>query len=61
MALPKDTMFRDEAFKSGVAQAHDGIDRFFHGHRQPQNPYQSEYANFYPATFPIQAGQPYGM
>lgn len=59
MALPKDTLFRDEAIKSGMA--HDGIDRFFHGHRQPQNPYQADYANYYAATIPIQPVQPYGM
>lgn len=57
--MPRDTILRDEAIKSGMAQ--DGIDRFFHRNRQPQNPYQSDYANYYPAMLPIQPVQPYGM
>lgn len=62
MALPKDTtIFRDEAMKSSMANGHDGIDRFFHSRRQPQNPYQTDYANYYQATLPIQPVQPYGM
>lgn len=59
MALPKDVIFGNEALKSDIA--HDGIDRFFHGHRKPQNPYQSDYVNYYPATIPVQPIQPYGM
>lgn len=59
MGLPKDNFFRDEAMKSGMA--HDGIDRFFHGYRQPQNPYQTEYANYYQASLPVQPVQPYGV
>lgn len=60
MPLPQDSAFlRDDAFKNGMT--HDGIDRFFHHHRRPQNPYQSEYANYYQATSPIQPIQTYGM
>lgn len=58
MAVLKDAIFRDE-IKSGMA--HDGIDRFFFKRRKPQNPYQADYAAYYPATLPVQPMQTYGL